>query len=294
MGAAGFYLFYGINWIITLLPLRVLYLFADLLYLLLYYFPSYRRKVVAANLKNAFPEKSPEELLKIEKKFYKHLADLFIETFKLTHMSRNELKRRFIVTNPGIIKKLTEEGKDIVAVCGHYNNWEWLTAIPLYTDIKCVSIYKPLKSKLFDKFINNIRKKHGMVLTPMSNIVREIIMDRNNGIRTISAFISDQTPAKNDIKFWTRFLSQDTPVYLGAEKIAAKYDMSVVYFNIQKIKRGYYTLTSEVLFEHTSGLPEHTVTEAHVRRLEELIRENPEYWIWSHRRWKHKRENQNA
>jgi KDO2-lipid IV(A) lauroyltransferase len=294
MGAAGFYLFYGINWIITLLPLRVLYLFADLLYLLLYYFPSYRRKVVAANLKNAFPEKSPKELLKIEKKFYKHLADLFIETFKLTHMSRNELKRRFIVTNPGIIKKLTEEGKDIVAVCGHYNNWEWLTAIPLYTDIKCVSIYKPLKSKLFDKFINNIRKKHGMVLTPMSNIVREIIMDRNNGIRTISAFISDQTPAKNDIKFWTLFLSQDTPVYLGAEKIAAKYDMSVVYFNIQKIKRGYYTLTSEVLFEHTSGLPEHTVTEAHVRRLEELIRENPEYWIWSHRRWKHKRENQNA
>ncbi|MBA4321403.1 MAG: lipid A biosynthesis acyltransferase [Odoribacter sp.] len=294
MGAIGFYLFYGINWIITLLPLRVLYLIADLLYLVLYYFPSYRRKVVAANLRNAFPEKSANELLIIEKGFYKHLAGLFIETFKLTHMSRKNLKKRFVLTNPDIIKKITDQGQDIVAVCGHFNNWEWLAAIPLFTDIKCVSIYKPLKNKLFDRFINDLRHKYGMVITPMSNIVREIIMDRNHGMRTISAFIADQTPAKNDIKYWTQFLCQDTPVYLGAEKIAAKYDMAVVFFNIQKVKRGYYSLTLETLFDHTAGLPEYTVTEAHVRRLEELIRENPEYWIWSHRRWKHKREQKDA
>ena len=129
-----------------------------------------------------------------------------------------------------------------------------------------------------------------MVLTPMSHIVRDIIIDRNNGINSISAFIADQTPAKGDIKYWTQFLSQETPVFLGVEKIAAKYDMAVVFFNNQKIKRGYYSITVELLSEHTAGLAEFAVTEAHVRRLEEIIKEKPQYWIWSHRRWKHKRE----
>ena len=294
MGVVGFYVFYGMNWVITLLPLRVLYLFADLLFLILYYFPSYRRKVVSTNLKNSFPEKRPDELHKIEKKFYKHLADLFIETFKLIHMSKKTLKKRFIVTNPEIIKKLKDEGRSIVAVCGHYNNWEWMAAIPLYTDIKCITIYKPLSNKFFDQFINDIRRLHGIILTPMSNIVREIIIDRDKGINTLYTFIADQIPAKYDIRYWTQFLNQDTPVYLGAEKIATKYDMAVIFFTNQKIKRGHYILTPEVLFEHTAGLPEHMVTDAHVRKLEELIMEKPEYWIWSHRRWKHKREQQNA
>jgi KDO2-lipid IV(A) lauroyltransferase len=294
MGTIVFYLFYGLNWIFTLIPLGILYLVADFLFVILYYFPSYRRKVVWTNLKNSFPEKSDEELRRIEKKFYRHLADLFIEVLKITHMPAKELKKRFIVENAEILDKMREQGRDVVAVCGHYNNWEWMSAIPLFTDIKCVSIYKPLKNKLFDKFLNKLRTKHGMVVTPMSNIVREIINDRSKGIRTMSAFISDQTPARDDIKYWTTFLNQDTPVYLGAEKIASKYDMAVIYFTNRKIKRGYYTLTLEVLFESTKGLPEHAITEAHVRRLEELIRENPEYWIWSHRRWKHRREHQNA
>ena len=290
MGAVGFYLFYGINWIITLLPLRVLYLFADLLFLILYYFPSYRRKVVATNLKNAFPEKSADELLKIEKGFYKHLADLIVETLKMTNMSSKMFKKRFSVTNLEIVNKLINEGRDIVGISAHYNNWEWMSAIPLFIDIKCVSIFKPLKNKLFDKFFNDLRKKHGMVLTPGSNIVREIIAARNKGINSLFAFIADQIPAKGDIKYRTQFLNQNTPVYLGAEKIAAKYDMAVVFFNNQKTKRGHYSLTPELLFEHTAGLPEYAVTEAHVRRLEELIIEKPEYWIWSHRRWKHKQE----
>jgi KDO2-lipid IV(A) lauroyltransferase len=294
MKAIGYYLFYGLNWVFTLLPLRVLYLFSDFMFLLLYYFPSYRKKVVEANLRNAFPEKSHEELIRIEKGFYKHLADMFIETFKLTHMSKKALKKRLVVTNPEIIKKFMDEGRDIVAVCGHYANWEWYAGIPMFTDIKSVSIYKPLKNRFFNQFINDLRSKHGMYVTPMSHIVREIINDRNKGINTFSVFVADQTPTINDVKFWTSFLNQDTAVYLGAEKIATKYDMAVVFLNNRKIKRGYYTVTIETLFEHTAGLPEHAVTEAHVRRLEEIIREKPEYWIWSHRRWKHKREPQNA
>jgi KDO2-lipid IV(A) lauroyltransferase len=290
MGAIGFYLFCGINWIITLLPLRFLYLFSYPIFFILYYFPTYRKKIVAENLKNSFPEKSGQELLLIEKKFYKHFTDLLIETFKLTHMSSKKLKNRFTVSNFEIIHKLKAEKRDIIAVCAHFNSWEWMAVVPMYTDYKTVSIYKPLKDKRFDKFINRIRSKFGMVLTPMSSILREIITDRKNGINTLSAFIADQTPAKGDIRYWTQFLNQDTPVFLGVEKIASKYDMAVVFFNVQKIKRGYYNLSVELLFEHTKGLPEYKVTDTHVKRLEEIIREKPEYWIWSHRRWKYKRE----
>jgi KDO2-lipid IV(A) lauroyltransferase len=290
MGAIGFYLFYGISWIVTLLPLSILYLLAYLIFLVLYYFPSYRRKDVAINLKNAFPEKSPDELRSIEKRFYKHLADIIVETLKLEHMSTRSLKKRFTITNPEIIRRIQDEGRDVVAICGHYNNWEWMTSFPLFTDINCVSIYKPLTNTMFDRFMNGLRVKYGMSLTPMSNVVREIISNRKKGISTLYAFISDQTPAKGDIKYWTHFLNQETPVYLGAEKIAAKYDMAVVFFKNQKIKRGHYHLTLELLFDHTKGLPKYAVTEAHVRKLEELIIEKPEYWIWSHRRWKHKSE----
>jgi KDO2-lipid IV(A) lauroyltransferase len=290
MEAVGFYLFYITNWIITLLPLRVLYLFSDILFILLYYFPGYRRSIVQTNLKNSFPEKTDQEIKLTEKKFYRHLADLFIETLKLTHMSPRQLKKRFIIENPELLSRLKSEGRDIVAICGHYNNWEWMTGIPFYTDYKCLSIYKPLKNKHFDWYINSLRSEHGMILTPMSNILREIIKNRNAGINTLSAFISDQTPAKGDINYWTQFLNQETAVYLGAEKIATKYNMAVVFFNNQKIRRGYYRMKVELLFEQTSGLAEHQVTESHVKRLEEIITENPEYWIWSHRRWKHKKE----
>jgi Kdo2-lipid IVA lauroyltransferase/acyltransferase len=289
MRALGYYLFYGINWILTLLPLRVLYVFSDLIYLLLYYFPSYRREIVATNLKNSFPEKTSQELKDIEKKFYKHFADVFVEIFKLGHMSNSQLTSRFKVNNLQLVDRLFNEKRDIVAILGHYNNWEWLTFFPLYTKYKTVSIYKPLQNKFFDRFVNSTRSRNGMVLTPMSNIIREIINDRKNHVNTLSAYISDQSPFISDIKYWTTFLNQDTPVYIGAEKIAMKYDMAVLFFNIQKTNRGYYNLNIELLFDHTAGLPEYQITEAHVRRLEEIIKEKPEYWLWTHRRWKHKR-----
>jgi Kdo2-lipid IVA lauroyltransferase/acyltransferase len=289
MEAAIFYLFYVFNWIITLLPLPVLYLFSDFLFLILYYFPSYRRKIVADNLKNSFPEKSEKELRSIEKKFYRHLADLFVEVLKLSHMSEPELARRYKIFNTELLDRLLAEKRDIAGICGHYNNWEWMIVLPCFTKYKVVTIYKPLQNKHFDRFMNKMRSRYGMVLTPMSSIIRDIIADRKNGINTISGFITDQIPAKGDITYWTRFLNQDTAVFTGVEKIAMKYDMAVLYYNIRKIKRGYYNVYIEPLFEHTSGLPEHAITESHVRRLEETIREKPEYWLWSHRRWKHKK-----
>jgi KDO2-lipid IV(A) lauroyltransferase len=294
MRAIVYYIFYGIIWIITLLPLRILYVFSDFIFLLLYYFPSYRRKVVATNIKNSFPEKSEKERKSIERKFYKHLADLFIETFKLPHMSEAEQKIRFTYSNLEIIHKLKDEKRDIIAVLGHYNNWEWPTLLPQYMRYKIVIIYKPLNNKYFNTFINTQRSKYGIILTPMSMIIREILNYKKNNINTLSVFLADQSPPKSEIKYWTTFLNQDTPIYLGTEKIAAKYDMAVVYFHIQKIKRGHYNLKIDLLFDHTAGLPEYTVTEAHVRKMEEVIREQPEYWLWSHRRWKHKRPVENV
>jgi KDO2-lipid IV(A) lauroyltransferase len=289
MGAFVFYIFYGVNWVITLLPLRVLYIFSDFLYIVLYYIISYRRKVVAENLRNSFPEKSAEELKTIEKKFYRHLADLMIEILKLTHMSKESSLEHMKISNVELLERLYAEGRDVIAVIGHYNNWEWLKSLIFHTQYQTVSIYKPLQNKHFDNFLLGLRNREGMILTPMSLIVREILEARKSNRRSIYSFITDQTPPKGDIRYWTKFLNQDTPVYLGVEKIASKYDMAIVFFNVKKIRRGYYSYNPELLFEHTSGLPEYAITESHVRRLEEVIREKPEYWIWSHRRWKHKK-----
>jgi KDO2-lipid IV(A) lauroyltransferase len=294
MAAIGYYLFYGINWIMTLLPFPVLYIISDFLYLTLYYFPSYRRKVVESNLKNSFHEKTEEELKSIEKKFYRHLADIMIETLKMTHMSEISQRKRFTYSNLEIIDKLREEKRDVIAIVAHYNNWEWPTLLPFYTKYKNIIVYKPLQNKYFNSFMNNHRSRFGIVLTPTSMVIREIIKYRKNHIPTLSAFISDQIPAIGDIKYWTTFLNQDTAVYTGAGKIAAKYDMAVVFFHIQKIKRGHYNLDIELLYDHTAGLSEEVITETHVRRLDEIIREKPEYWIWSHRRWKHKKPVKNA
>jgi len=293
MQALAYYLFYGINWIVTLLPLRILYLSSDFLFLLMYYFPGYRRKIVAVNLRNSFPEKSQQELDIIGKKFYHHLCDLFVEVLKMTHMSERELKKRIHYTNPEVVNRFYNEGRDIVAVMGHYCNWEWMSGVPLFVKHQMVSIYKPLKNKYFDAFMNNNRTKNGMVFVPMKQTAREIIENRKNNKRSIYGFVTDQTPSGGDIKFWTKFLNQDTPVFLGSEKIAVKYDMPVLFVNVHKVKRGFYTFSGELLFEHSAGLPDHLITEAFVKRMEEVICEKPEYWLWSHRRWKLKREDAN-
>jgi KDO2-lipid IV(A) lauroyltransferase len=291
MGTVGYYIFYGINWIITLFPIRILYISSDILFLFLYYFPSYRKKIVAENLRNSFPEKSTKEIALIARKFYRHLADLFIETLKLTHLSNNQLKKRMTVSNPELIEGLYDAGRDVAVVHSHYNNWEWLgVCYPLYTRYRTVSIYKPVQNSLFDRFVNNLRKRNNAGLAPMNMIVRKIIENQSKNIRTLYGFMADQTPAKALIEYYTEFLNQETPVFLGIEKIAAKYDMSVVFFNVQKVRRGYYNVIVELLFESTRDLPKYKVTEAHVKRLEEIIRQRPENWIWTHKRWKYKKQ----
>lgn len=290
MGSLLFYIFYGINWLITLLPLRVLYLFSDIAFIFLYHYPSYRKKVVFENLRKSFPEKSEEEIRSIARKFYRHFADQFVEVLKLTHMSNRQLSRRMKFLNPELTEKICDSGRDVVVVHSHYNNWEWLTtSYPMYTKYRGVGVYKPLQNKHFEKFMNKLRSRNDADLAPMNLIVRQIINNQSKNIRAQYGFIADQTPAKAEIEYYTTFLNQETPVFLGIEKIARKYNMAVVILNVEKIKRGYYTVKSELLFEKTDGLPQYMVTNTHVKRLEEIIRRKPEYWIWTHRRWKYKK-----
>ena len=294
MWRAGYYIFYGINRTIALLPLGILYVFSDVLFFFLYYFPSYRRHVVRENLFKSFPDKSPEEIRSIERGFYRHLADLFIETLKLPGMSNKELMKRVRLKNPELLRKLYESGKDIAMVYSHYNNWEWLSAcISLHTEYKCVGVYKPVNSKFVNKFLNDQRTRNNGDLAPMQMIVRRIVENRKKGIRGMYGFMSDQTPARTLIEYYTCFLNQETPVFLGLEKIASKYDMAVVFINFIKIRRGYYELTFEVLFERTSGLPKYLITDSHVKRLEKMIKDKPANWLWTHRRWKYKKETAN-
>lgn len=292
MGAVAFYIFYGFSRVLAFLPLRILYILSDITYPLIYYIVRYRRNVVKTNLKNSFPEKSEDELKNIGKSFYRHFCDLFIETIKLTHMSNKQQFRRIPLTNPGVFEKLFNEKRDAAIITGHYGNWEWTNILPRYTRHRTVPVYKPLKNKYFDRFMLYLRSKNDCDVTPMSKVIREIVKNRNLSRPAVYGFMADQTPPWGEIQYWTTFMNQDTPVYLGTGKIASKYDMAVVFLNVQKIRRGYYEMTAELLFENTRGISAEEITERHVKRLEIIIRDKPEYWLWSHRRWKHKREDQ--
>jgi len=289
MAAIGFYIFYAFAWLISLLPLPILYVISDIFYFFIYIIFGYRKKIVRKNLKNAFPEKSKKELLKIEKKFYHHLIDIFIETIKIMHISDKEIKRRNKFINIDIAKDLFKTGKAVIGVVGHYNNWEWFNNMQLYSKHQGLAIFKPINNKRFEKFMNKIREKYGALAVPMHETLRKLIQLRKEGILPFSLMVADQSPVKEEINYWTRFLNQDTPVYLGVEKIAKKFDYAVVFMKMRKVKRGYYETEIVLITDKPKETKDFEITERHVALLENLIKEQPEYWIWSHRRWKHKK-----
>lgn len=289
MKGIAFYIFYGINYLITLFPLRALYLSSDIFFLILYYVAGYRRKVVATNLRNSFPEKSEAERKIIERRFYRHLSDLFVETLKATHMSPKQISKRFKVRDWTLGERLCREGKDAIFVCSHYNNWEWASSLPLTSSYTGMTVYKPLKNKYFDQFFLNLRTKYGVIASPMQHILRDLVTLRKKNIRTGTAFIADQTPPLNENVYWTTFLNQDTDFYRGAEKVAILLDMAVIYLNVIKVKRGYYEVEIKLITEHPREEKPDFITARTVEILEEIIRDKPEYWLWSHRRWKHKK-----
>ncbi|HCC71761.1 MAG TPA: lipid A biosynthesis acyltransferase, partial [Bacteroidales bacterium] len=256
---------------------------------ILYHIIAYRKKVVIKNLRNSFPDKSEKELKNISKKFYRHLSDLFIEVLKLQHMRASEIRKRYRVINPEMLDKLNDEGRSIIAVFGHYGNWEWVISLPLSIKYRVITVYKPLTNKYFDRYFYKFRSQYGIELIPMVKTGRVIYNYFNNGINTLTGLVADQTPPRREIRYWTRFLNQDTPVYLGIEKLANRYNMAVVYFCVDKVRRGYYEIKAKMVTDDPSELKPLELTEKHVRLLEEQIRCRPELWMWSHRRWKHKK-----
>jgi len=254
----------------------------------------YRRNVVERNLRNAFPEKSPEERIKIAKRFYRHLTDMIVETLKAMHMSPEKIKMRFRVTDSSLTDRFFSEGRDVVSLGSHYNNWEWYSTLQLSSKHRVITIYKPLKNKDFDRYLYNIRSRFGVWVTPMNHIVRDLVKCRSENVLTMSGFIGDQTPPPDDNAYWTTFLNQDTGFYRGAEKVAVKYDIPVIFINIVKRKRGFYELEYSLISEHPRDEEPDAIIARYASRLEEVIREKPEYWLWSHRRWKYKRPQKNA
>ena len=242
------------------------------------------------NLKNSFPEKSPREIRKLAKKYYVHLCDLIVEAVYQTGMGEKEIKKRVRYNNPDLIQKYFNEGKHVAGVLGHYCNWEWMCGFPLITDYKCVTIYKPLRNKVFDRLMLTMRSRFGADLVSMKMAAKKLYEYKNRGIPTITAFIADQSPPKETILYWFDFLNQETPVYHGPARLAKKMNMAVIYLKMNRIKRGYYQFDLIPLIENSAEESEYEITKAHVSQLEEHIKNQPEYWLWSHRRWKHKKE----
>lgn len=280
----------SILYLISLLPFPVLYFFSDILYIFLYYIIKYRRKVVINNLLNSFPEKSRSEIEQIEKRFYHYLADLMFESVKTISISPEEIKKRFVFKNLDIMKTYLQNGKSIIAVSGHYGNWEWgPVAIGLELREKVLVVYKPLSDKRFEGLMNSMRSRFGSIMVPMKQTLRKVFEYKNEP--NVLVLVGDQTPTREESRYFTSFLNQQTAVFLGVEKIALKLKNPIVYFSINRIKRGYYECVIKSLIDNPEQAMDHEITEAHTRELEKNIRFQPEYWLWSHKRWKFSPEN---
>jgi Kdo2-lipid IVA lauroyltransferase/acyltransferase len=278
-------------WFLSLWPLWLLYPFSDFVYFLVYHVFGYRKKVVFENLTKAFPEKSAKEINAIAKKFYRyHLCDLIIEVSKTRHISRKNLLKRISFKNIEIFDKYRDANKSIIAAIGHCGNWEWMAMyLSLTIDFDVYAIVKPFSDEKFDSYFDaKLRSRFTTSkLVPFKMALRSMI--RNKAKLTMNIFATDQSPAKNEIEYWTTFLNHDTAVYLGTEKIAKALDMAVLFFDIQRKSRGYYEIEIIELCDNAKQTAEFEITEKHVKALEYCIRENPYNWLWSHRRWKHTR-----
>jgi Kdo2-lipid IVA lauroyltransferase/acyltransferase len=288
MGAIGYYLALPFIYGIALLPFRLLYILSDVLCFLLFRVGGYRRQVIRTNLRNSFPEKTDAQIKRIEARFQEWFCDLVLETIKTLTIGPDELRRRVKFEGVEILREYARQGRSIILVLGHYGNWELAGARysiekdipPLYV------IYHPLENRYFDRLVMHMRTRHGTRLYTMRETTRAMLRDKDK--LTATAFIADQTPAP-ERAYWMEFLGQDTPVFLGTETLAKKLDQPVIYIRLSRSHRGNYTMTVETLVSDPGLTSPGEITEIHTRRLERDIRITPEIWLWTHRRWKHKR-----
>lgn len=290
MQALGYYIVLPFIYLLSVLPFPLLYLFSDFVYVILFYVIGYRKDVVLTNLKNAFPEKSEKELLLLRKKFYHYFCDLFLETFKTLTISKTAMLKHCSIDPKAteLFNAIHAQQKNIIIVMGHFGNWEWAgNTFTLTQKHQLYVIYHPLRHPYFNELIVGMRTRFGTKLIAMQDTMKQMLANRTAPLNA-TAFIADQTPHP-DRAYWMEFMNQDTPVFLGTEKFAQKLNYPVVYVSIKRQRRGYYNITAETLFETPATAPNNVITEAHTRRLEKDIHLLPETWLWSHKRWKHKR-----
>ncbi len=257
------------------------------LFFINYHLLSYRKKIIVNNLKNAFPQKSEKDIRHYAKGFYKSFSDVLVEYLMLWRIPASKTENYLKIKNPEVFEKYKD--RPIIFVIGHFNNWEWYSLLPFFTNHNILGVVKPIRSINFEKLITKIRSYHGMDVILKRNTLREILKRVSMNIPSLSIFAGDQIPTANEINFWTTFLNQETPIYLGAEKIAKKINGVVVYAEMLRVKRHYYEVNLQVITDNPQKEPDYHITLKHVAALEKSILKQPESWLWSHRRWKHKR-----
>lgn len=275
---------------LSYLPLGFLYLFSDFACFILYRILKYRKAVVRTNLINSFPDKNIEEIKKIEKAFYQHFCDTFIESLKSLSISEKEAKARYKVINPELAQKYYDLNKSITLYSAHQGNWEWLGYLPLYVSHQMTSFYQPLSSGYFDRLMLQIRRRFGVICIESSKGYRTITKLKEDGILTMNIIIGDQSPMKNSSKHWLQFLNQHTAFLIGADRIAKKSEHIVLFPCYTKLKRGYYQVEFKLITDETISKSGNEVIDKYAALLEEAIQKSPEMWLWSHRRWKLKAE----
>ena len=281
-------LVYPLLWIISILPFRLLYFLSDGFYVLLYYIIGYRKKVVTNNLKLAFPEKTNQEISLIRKRFYHHLCDMMFEAIKSITISEAEMQKRYVFTNVEEIHKLEKENRSIVLFMGHYASWEWIFILQTHVNHKGYAVYKRLSNKYFDALVKRIRAKYNSHLITTKETFSILIKAKENNELTFNGFVFDQSPKLNKAVYWQEFMGIEVPVHVGAEILAKRLDMVTLFLKVKKVKRGHYEATFLDINRNTKDYADFELTDLALKRVEEQINEAPEYYFWTHKRWKHR------
>lgn len=285
---------YGIFYLVSKLPYRALYVISDIANLVLYHIVRYRRDIVRRNITSAFPEKSLEECISIERGFYKWFCDYFVETVKLMSVSRQELLSRIEFRGIDKIEECFDRVQTCAGILGHYGNWELLSATGLvikkHPEAVIGLIYHPLRSQLFDRLFINMRQSMGGVCVPKKDILRYLVSFRSQNLMNLFGYIADQAPRYRNIHLWLPFLNHDTPVFTGAERIMRKMNNAVFYIDVERPERGKYIYTFKLMTDKPGEMPEFEITKKFFVMLEQTIRREPRFYLWSHNRWKRTRE----
>jgi len=285
-----FIIFYPILWLISILPFRILYLLSDFVFFIVYRIIKYRKRTVRENLALALPHLSKEERDVIEKKFFQHMCDMFLEMIKTLSISKKEMEKRYKFTNIEVYHDLEKKGKSIALLCAHYASYEWVVSMNRHISFKGYGIYKKIANKYFDKLVHDIRSKFKASLITTKETAETIAENYEKGILSLYGFASDQSPKPSKALLWHSFMGIITPVHTGAEFLAKRYDMNVIFLRTKKVKRGYYEGTFELMAENPKETKRFEITEDFIQRVEKQIYEAPEFYLWTHKRWKHRRD----